>query len=175
MALTVLPQVYYLAGQTRNVACDATDAPFSLERNRYASALGPAYQQLSNKSVGPSGTEFRLRFMIEANAGKGSDSEVAKAANELAALYRRQGRIDLADSFSLMAIYAGAKALDPETSLGEASKYIEYDPGQARFVTSPEGVDALLRFQKRSSIPTSGRWDYRTFEALAADRGRPIG
>lgn len=103
-----------------------------------------------------------LRAAIVAAMQEGRHGEAASIANELSAKLFRAGQNGLAVEFSLAAMEGGFRA----GQISTPEVRFAYDPGQNRWVMSPEGQDDLLRFQTEAGIHPTGDWDFRTFEAI---------
>ncbi len=104
---------------------------------------------------------------------QGEDAKAAAAANEIAAMLRLIGVTDLATSYGVTAMEGGWRALRQSEQWGAAddaayNKMIALDPNQDAWVMTPAGQTRLVEFQTHADIPATGRWDWRTFNALEA-------
>lgn len=164
IAFRAEPRNWQWKTESRWVPCTRNPLVFRASRVRHAAVIEPALKaDLSKFSAEVPEIEIaREQFSA---AMKTADYAVgATSANEIAAILRRLGEHDLAESYSVTAMEAAWRTLG-ETEL-PTEYFIAHDPTQKAWVMTRQGQAELLEFQKEAGVPVTGEWDWRTFQAI---------
>lgn len=104
--------------------------------------------------------QTRLRLAVKS----GSWGDIAFNANELSAMARSVSKPEVANIYSALAIETGARVI------ADADEQSELKPLLARngtFFTETSTANSVLRsFQLDQSLARTGKWDYKTFQAI---------